>query len=224
MTYKLHGAALSPFVRKTRAFLLEKGQDYQAIHVDPFNIPPGYETLNPLKRIPALEDGDLKLADSAIICAYLEKKHPTPALYPATAYALARCLWFEKFADYEIAPHATFCVFRQRLLMPLFGKTCREEKVQEALTEKLPPLLDYLEKELGTQEFLAGNQFTVADIALASQWVNLEHGGEAIFLDAWPALKAHRDRLHARASFTQLLAGERRFVSQFQPSKTSPVP
>lgn len=219
MTYQLHGAALSPFVRKTRAFLLEKGLEFQAIHVDPFNLPADYTELNPLKRIPALVDGDIKLADSAIICAYLEKKHPEPALYPATPYAYARCLWFEKYADYEIAPQATFRVFRQRFLMPLVGKQCREEEVQKALTEALPPLLDYLEKVLDGREFLVDDRLTLADLALATQFANLEHGGEAALLDGWPAVKAHRDRILTRASFSQLLAGERKFVTQVRQAK-----
>ena len=219
MTYQLHGAALSPFVRKTRAFCLEKGIDFKAIHVAPFNFPADYAELNPLLRIPALEDGDIKLADSAVICAYLEKKHPTPALYPEAPYAYARCLWFEKYADYEIATQATFHVFRQRILMPLVGKQCREEEVQKALKEGLPPLLDYLQKELEGREFLVDDKLSIADIALASQFVNLEHGGEASLLDAWPAVKAHRDRLLARASFSSLLEGERKFVAQVRQAK-----
>jgi glutathione S-transferase len=216
MSYQLYGAALSPFVRKTRAFMLEKGLEYHAIHVDPFNFPPDYDKINPLKRIPALDDDGKQLADSAVICAYLEHKHPEPALYPASPYSLARCLWFEKYADYEVAPLATFTVFRQRLLMPLFGKACKEEKVQQVLTESLPPLLDYLESQIEDKEYLVDDRLTVADIALASQFVNLEHGGEARLLDRWPGLKAHRDRLHGRGSFQQLLEGERKFVSQFK--------
>lgn len=219
MSYQLHGAALSPFVRKTRAFMLEKAIDFKAIHVAPFNLPDSYAELNPLMRIPALEDGDLKLADSAVICAYLERKHPQPALYPASPYAYARCLWFEKYADYEVAPQATFHVFRQRLLMPLVGKQCREEEVQKALTQGLPPLLDYLEKALIGREYLVDDTLTLADIALASQWANLEHGGEAALLDAWPSVKAHRERMLTRDSFTQLLTGERKFVAQMRQAK-----
>lgn len=214
MSYTLYGAALSPFVRKTRAFMLEKGLEYKAVHVDPFNLPADYARLNPLKRIPALDDDGNILADSAVICAYLEHKHPQSPLFPTDPYAHARCLWFQKYADYEIAPLATFVVFRQRFLLPLVGKSCDESKVKKVLAEKLPPLLDYLEAEIGEREYLVGDSLTVADLALVSQWVNLEHGGEAAFLDNWPSLKAHRERLLARDSFQQLVTGERGFVKQ----------
>lgn len=216
MSYKLYGAALSPFVRKTRAFMREKGLEYQSIYINPFDLPDDYVKINPLKRIPALADGDKTLADSAVICAYIEQKHSDTALYPSSAYEYARCLWFEKYADYEIATQTTFWVFRQRLMMPLIGKTCQEDKVQKALTQGLPPLLDYLEGELAGHEFLVGDQLTVADIALASQFVNLEHGGEASLLDGWPQLKAHRDRVLARESFQGLLPKERQFVAQMR--------
>lgn len=218
MTYQLYGAALSPFVRKTRVFLLEKGQDYEAIHVDPFNLPDNYEELNPLKRIPVLQHGEHTLADSAVICSYLEQLHPEPQLYPESPYAYARCQWFEKFADYEIAPQTTFRVFRQRLLLPLFGQTCQEEEVQKALNVALPPLLEYLEGELQGQDYLVDNRLSVADIALACQFVNLEHGGESGLLDSWPNLKAHRERLLARDSFQQLLPTERAFVKKARES------
>ncbi|MNJ64433.1 Stringent starvation protein A [compost metagenome] len=72
MTLTVYGAPLSPFVRKVRLCLLEKALDYQLEMVMPFNPPDWYLQLNPLGRIPALRDGDLTLADSSVICQYLE--------------------------------------------------------------------------------------------------------------------------------------------------------
>lgn len=212
MALKLYGAALSPFVRKTRVFLAEKEVDYEAVHIDPNNPPEDYTRLNPLKRIPALEDGDRTLADSAVICAYLERRHPEPALYPEDAYEYARTLWFEKFADYEIAVNCTFAVFRNRVVMKLIGRECDEDKVQRALTEKLPPLMDYLEGELGEKEFLVGDRLTVADIALASQFVNLQHGGESVDASRWPGMAAWTDRMHARPTFRKQIEKETGFI------------
>ena len=73
MSYKLYGAFLSPYVRKTRAYCYEKGIDFEPITVDPGRPPENYHEFNPLKRIPALEHGDLRLADSSVICQYLEQ-------------------------------------------------------------------------------------------------------------------------------------------------------
>lgn len=212
MALKLYGAALSPFVRKTRVFLAEKGLEYEAVHVDPNNPPEDYARLNPLKRIPALEDGDHVLADSAVICAYLERKHPEPALYPSDDYEYARTLWFEKFADYEISMNCTFAVFRNRVVMRLIGKECDEQKVQHALNEKLPPLLDYLESELGDREYFVGDRLTVADIAMASQFVNLQHGGESVDASRWPKMAAYVERMHQRPAFQHQIEKETGFI------------
>lgn len=212
MALKLYGAALSPFVRKTRVFLAEKGMDYESVHIDPNDPPQDYVKLNPLKRIPALEDGDRILADSAVICAYLERRQPEPPLYPQDHYEYARTLWFEKFADYEIAMNCTFAVFRNRVVMRLMGRECDEDKVRKALTEKLPPLMDYLESEIGDKEYFAGDMLSVADIAMASQFVNLQHGGETLDAGRWPKMAAWVERMHQRPAFRKPIEKESEFV------------
>ncbi|KAF0810188.1 transferase [Alcanivorax sp. S71-1-4] len=214
MSIKLHGAALSPFVRKARVALAEKGLAFESIHVDPFSSPEEYSALNPLRRIPAMEDGDKVLADSGVICAYLEKAYPDPPLYPTDAYDYARALWLEKYADYEVAPQATFGVFRNRIVMKLAGKPCDEDKVQKALTEKLPPLFDYLETQIQGRDWFAGDAFSIADIAVATQCVNLQHGGEQVDPARWPALAAHIAKVHQRPSFAKLIERESQFVAK----------
>jgi glutathione S-transferase len=212
MTLKVYGAALSPFVRKVRVFLGEKNLDFEAVHVDPNDPPADYEQLNPLKRIPALADGEHVLADSGVICAYLERRFPEPALYPSDDYDYARALWFEKFADYELAPNCTRTIFRNRVVMRLLGHSCDEDAVHRARHEALPPLFDYLEDQLGDQTFMVGDRFSIADIALSCQFTNLQHGGEAVEAARWPRLAAYAQRLEARPVFQQHIEKETAFI------------
>ena len=79
--------------------LAEKGLDYQHENVNPFAPPEGWRNIEPLGRIPAFKDGDKMINDSSVICAYLERRFPKPALYPTDDYEYARALWFEEFAD-----------------------------------------------------------------------------------------------------------------------------
>ena len=173
MTLKVFGASLSPFVRKVRVALAEKGLHYEQIHVDPFNKPADYHEMSPFGRIPAFQDADHTLADSGVICSYLESRYPEPPLYPAEPYARAQTLWFEKFGDYELAPVCTFGIFRNRVVMRLIGQPFDENRVQKAFREQLPPLLDYLESQLGNGPFIVNGRFTVADIAIATQFANM---------------------------------------------------
>lgn len=211
MSLTLYGAQLSPFVRKTRLCLLEKALDYQLEVVMPFTPPEWYLQLSPLGRIPALKDGELSLADSSVICQYLEEAYPdTARLYGSDAAQRAQIRWLEKYADYEIAPLTTFCVFRNRILKPSTGNPCNEGSVQAALQEKLPPHFDYLERQLGENDFFISSQLSLADIALASQLINLEHGGEQVDANRWPALAAHFTRMKALTSVAGLLPEEQR--------------
>ncbi|MBF6621996.1 MAG: glutathione S-transferase family protein [Pseudomonas stutzeri] len=211
MALTLFGAQLSPFVRKVRLCLLEKSLDYRLEVVMPFTPPEWYLQLNPLGRIPALKDDELCLADSSVICQYLEEAYEsTTRLYGADATQRAQIRWLEKYADYELAPLTTFVIFRNRILKPSMGHSCNEDGVQAALNEKLPPHFDYLERQLGQNDYFVGSQLSLADIAIVCQLINMEHGGEQVDSSRWPALAAHFNRIKTLTSVTSLLPEEQR--------------
>ncbi|MEP9316291.1 glutathione S-transferase family protein [Pseudomonas sp. LABIM340] len=215
MSLVVFGAPLSPFVRKVRLFAAEKGFDYQLENVNPFNQPDWYRELNPLRRVPAIRDGDFTLADSSVICHYLEDRDPQRApLCGAGAESRARINWLEKYADYELAPLTTFTVFRNRLLKPLMGKVCDEVAVKGAMQEKLPEHFDYLEKCLGEQQWFVDDRFSLADIAIACQLVNLRHGEEELDAQRWPKLAAHFERTLARPALTEIVQGELQIIAK----------
>lgn len=58
-------------------------------------------------------------------------------------------------------------MFFNRVVAPVFLKRVGDEAVAErAEREELPPILDYLEREMEGREFLVGEKVTLADIAL----------------------------------------------------------
>ena len=81
MAFKIIGAGLSPFVRKARIFFAEKGVPYEHEPLVPFGVSAEYKRKSPLGRIPCLEHDGRALPDSSVICAYLEKLQPEPALW-----------------------------------------------------------------------------------------------------------------------------------------------
>lgn len=215
MSMTVYGAPLSPFVRKLRLCLIEKGLDYELEVIMPFGQPDWYRELNPLGRIPAFSDGDVKLADSSVICQYLEERYPElPSLYGENAEQRARVRWLEKYADYELAPLCTFSIFRNRVLKASMGQPCDEQKVQETLQQALPSHFDYLQNTLGDAPYFLGEQLSMADLALACQLINMEHGGETLDASRWPKLAAHYQRIKSRTSVQQLLPGELRTLEK----------
>lgn len=215
MSLIVYGAPLSPFVRKLRLFLAEKGLEYQLEIITPFGQPEWYRELSPLGRIPALKDDDFALADSSVICHYMEEKYPDlEALYGSTPAQRARINWLEKYADYELAPLTTFAVFRNRVLKPTMQQPCDEAAVQSALHDKLPAHFDYLEKTLGNADYFVDNRLSMADLAISCQLINLEHGGERVDGQRWPQLAALLERIKARPSVQAVLPGEQRTLAK----------
>jgi len=214
MTIKVHGAPLSPFVRKVRVTLTEKKLDYDLQIAVPYDLPEGYEKLNPLRRIPAFEDGEVTLADSAVICHYLEQTHPGIPLMPVSPAARAQCEWLEKYADYELAKVTTMTLFRETLIVPLIKQQPDTHKVQKAKEEQLPPLLNYLSEQLGSHEWFVENQFSLADIAIACQLINMEHADHLLDETRWPALHAFLHRCYLRDCFSEIVKQERAQVAK----------
>lgn len=219
MSLTVYGAPLSPFVRKLRLCLAEKGLDYQLQIILPFDQPSWYRELSPLGRIPAFKDGDFSLADSSVICQYLEDKYPDrQPLLGTTAEHRAQVRWLEKYADYELATLCTFTVFRNRTLKPSLGQACDETAVQAALTDRLPPHFDYLEKTLGDAEYFVGGAPSLADLAVASQLINMEHGAEPLNEQRWPALTALLSRIKERPATQDILVGEHKILGKMRAS------
>jgi glutathione S-transferase len=207
----LHGASASPFVRKVRVALIEKGIPYEQVPVVPFppaNSTPEFRRMSPLGKIPALSDGDFGISDSSVICAYLERTHPAPPLYPSDPQEYARALWFEEFADSRLL-EAIGPIFFQRVVRKLiFKQEPDEELVRKALDESLPPALDYLEGQLDGGEWLAGGRFSIADIAVASMLQQLRHAGAPVDAARWPRVAAWSERVLSRPSFKGCIAEE----------------
>ncbi|WP_339842642.1 glutathione S-transferase family protein [uncultured Halopseudomonas sp.] len=214
MALTLYGAILSPYVRKIRMQLAEQGIAHEHVVVAPFRQPAWYFDISPMGRIPAIQDGDLKLADSAVIAQYLQDAYGGTSLYGETPAQAARVRWLEKYADYELAPYATFTVFAERFLEPLKGNKSNEQAVATALSDHLPPLLDYLNGELNGKAFFLGERMSMADIAVTSQLINMAHVGELIDEDRWPCLSSLLARMTARSSLSSLLPAEHQMIAK----------
>jgi len=214
MAYKLLGANVSPFVRKVRVFMAEKGIACEHQAVSPFNPPDGFRALSPLGKIPVLLDDDRPLADSSVICLYLERRHPSPPLYPADAYDYARALWFEEYVDGGLMPVAGPQVFRPLVLGPIVMKQPVTAEIKanvlDVVRNALHPMWDYLEGELGERSYFVGSAPSIADLAIAAGHVNLRHADVEPSSERWPRLASFLARMYARPAFAALLAEEAR--------------
>jgi glutathione S-transferase len=212
---KVHGAGGSPFVRKVRVALMEKNVPYELIPVIPINVSAEFKKISPLGKIPVLQDGERTLPDSSAILAYLERVHPTPALYPRDPWEFGRALWFEEYADTAMINVIGAKIFFPKVIGPLFlNRPTDQEAVNKAIAEDLPPLFDYLESQLTAGGWFAGTSFSIADIGVASPLVNFGHAGYSVDAARWPRLADFAARAHGRGSFKTLIEEEKQGFPQ----------
>jgi glutathione S-transferase len=148
--------------------------------------------------LPILELEGQRLADSSDIIAALERRFPTPALYPDDPHERRRALELEDWFDEELAPYTRRLAFYELrrepelageimaraapdlaaragpTLVPLtrlfVGQRyrARDAAGAEYARAKILAALDRLEDELGDSRYLVGDRFTVADLAAAA--------------------------------------------------------
>lgn len=211
----LYGSSMSPYVRKVLAFAAEKGVELELRVVGVGDRTPDFRAASPFGKMPALVDGKYQLADSSAIVHYLEGKHPEPALIPADPKLRGQCIWFEEFAD-TILSSCGSKMFFNRIVAPVFLKRPGDAAVAEAAErQELPPILDYLERELPEgQGYLVGGSLTLADIAVAGPFATLEHMKVEVDEKRYPKTLAFVRRMLARPSFSGWIEREKRFFAK----------
>lgn len=213
----LYGSSLSPYVRKVLAFAAEKGVELEVQPTGAGLGQPSEEFLaaSPLRKMPALRDGDYTLADSSAIIHYLEAKFPERPLIPEEPKARGRTIWFDEYAD-TVLVSCGAKMFFNRVVAPLFlkreGDLAAAEKAER---DEFPPILDYLQSvapEPG--KFLVGDRLTLADIAIASPFANFAHLGCTKDAARHGRLYDYVESILSRPSFAPLIERENALLAK----------
>jgi glutathione S-transferase len=200
----IHGSPVSPFVRKTLVCLIEKGINYELNPVNPFPAPETHLKISPLGKIPAMTDGEFALADSAAICGYIDRKHPANPVFPTDAEDYGRALWFQIWADNELAK-GTAGLFFNRIAVRMMKREPDEALIQKIITDVQPAMFNYLESEIGNKEYLLSDQFSIADIAVTCQFIQMMYSGEALPDASHPNITRYINAHIQRESFKGLI-------------------
>ena len=204
---KVHGVHGSPFVRRVLVTLEMKGLDYEIVHQMPFSGDKEYLKINPLGKVPTLDDDGLFLGDSKVICQYLDDAYPELALYPADVTAKGMARWYEDLGCGRIAEMAAG-IFFQRFMRPMaFNQEPDEELVERIITKQIPPMLDYLESHSPEEGFIFGD-VSQADLALVSPFVNAAYAGYTVDADNWPRFAALQERVKTLPAVAAILEQE----------------
>ncbi|MGA9322277.1 MAG: glutathione S-transferase [Xanthobacteraceae bacterium] len=164
---KLYDGGRAPNPRRVRIFLAEKGISVPTEQVDLGNLQQrseAYTAINPLQRVPALvlDDGTV-LTESLAICRYFEALQPDPPLFGKGALQSALIeMWNRRIEFHLYMPVST--VFQH--LHPAM-KAMVDPQVSawgEANRPRIFDFLRFLDGELKSRPYVAGDNFTVSDI------------------------------------------------------------
>ena len=210
----VYGSSLSPFVRKTLAYVSEKGLEVELVPTGLGNKDPAFREASPFGKMPGFRDGDFAISDSTAIITYLEAKYPEPPLLPTEPKSRARTIWYEEFAD-TILIACMGKLFFNRVVAPMFlGQEGDLAAADKAEKEELPPLLDYIEGVIPASGHLVDDRLTLADLAVASPFVNLAHVGVTVDAATHPKTAAFVEAILTRPSFAPIVAQEKAFFAR----------
>ncbi len=205
--FTLYAIPVSLYCAKVRIVLRHKARQWQE------QLPPGgygsdtYKTHVPSGNLPALIDGDLRLADSEAIAEYLNDIEPEPAMLPADARLRAKARELGRFHDTRLEPAV-------RRLFPEISATPGDVslRMQQAgeISRRLRQLAQMLDSTAVQELWLCHCGFAVTFC-----WIEAldRHFNLAII---WPeAIKIWRVEIESHAAVAVELRAYRPFLDQW---------
>src|SRR5579864_5719385 len=164
---KLYDGGRAPNPRRVRVYLAEKGITVPTEQVDLGALQQksdAFTAVNPMQRVPALvlDDGTV-ITESIAICRYFEALHPDPPLFGRGALQSALVeMWNRRVEFHLFLPVAT--VFQH--LHPAMKIMVDPQVAEwgEANKPRVIEFLRFLDGELQHRPFVAGSDYSVADI------------------------------------------------------------
>ena len=192
---RLFHSWLSSASRRVRLCLAEKGLAYESAPVDlgrQEHHSPEFLAMNPNGVVPALDLGDGRsLYESSTICEYLDDRHPQPPLRPSDPFDRAAMRNFIRYTDEKVLPN--LLILNWSIALQPSASQWTDEKLQERLARiptqerrdawmriarkpytedekasalsKLVALAEKMEVMLASNEWVVGDEFSLADIA-----------------------------------------------------------
>ncbi|CAL5349473.1 unnamed protein product [Camellia sinensis] len=166
---KVYGPPLSTAVSRVLSCLLEKDVQFQLISI---NMAKGehkkadFLKLQPFGQVPAFQDESISLFESRAICRYISEKYPNQGnkgLYGMNLLEKASIDQWLEAEGQSFSPPSSALVF-QLAFAPRM-KIKQDEGLIKQNEEKLLKVLDVYEKRLGESRYLAGDEFTLADLS-----------------------------------------------------------
>lgn len=234
--------------QKARFCLCEKGLEWKSHHIDLFRFDhwnPEYVRLNRKAVVPTLDHDSRIVTESNVIIEYLEDAFPEVRLRPDDNYLRARMRHWIYVSEADAHPNVNTCSYNLRHRPRLMQKYSIEEirklaqghpnpdlrarmvhRTEHGVSEEeetaayraLATLIDWMEESLTAGSWLAGDSFSLADVAMAPYVNRIEVLAHPEILE-----KNSHPRVADWWARTQARPGFQRAFSFANPDKADPV-
>lgn len=221
---------MSLCAQKVRVCLAEKHLEWEDRHIvlrSGEHQKEWYRKLNRRAVVPTLIDGDHVITESNVILEYLEDRFADPPLMPKDPFGRAKVRLWTKQLDEDIhdasAAILSFGIaFRHQYLQRgelgrqmleqipnIFKRERRRDVIEKGpqsqhfyvALQRMIQLLDEMEESLSANSWLAGDVYTLADVAFTPYLARLEHLNLLRMLEAYPETAGWYARCQQRPSF-----------------------
>ena len=196
---------LSPFCRKVRIVLREKGLDFDMKVEKVWERRGDFLVLNPAGEVPVMIEPDGRvLCESGVICEYLDEVYRDRPMIGLDAAARAETRRLVSWFDLKFHREVTALVLEEKFMKRFMAMGEPDSRTIRAGLANVHHHLDYICYLVERRNWLAGDEFGLADIAAGAHLSALDYLGDVAWDGHGPA-RAWYARLKSRPSFRPLL-------------------
>lgn len=205
---RLFHLPLSPFCRKTRMLLSELDLEFELQVERVWDRREEFLSLNPAGKVPLMIEPDgTVLADSQAICEFLEEVYDAQRLLGRDPQSRAEVRRLVNWFDDKFHEEVTALILYEKVNKRLMGQGTPDSTAIRAGLSNVTYHLDYIAFLTDRRNYLAGDTFSLADIAAAAHLSCLD------YIDAVPwhhneLAKEWYARVKSRRSFRPLLGDQ----------------
>lgn len=197
---------LSPQCRKVRLALSEKNLPFDMQVEKVWERRNEFLALNPAGDVPVLiEEDGTPISDSVAIVEYLEDAYPERPLLGITPAARAEVRRLSQWFDVKFAREVSDNLVGEKVLKKFLGLGQPDSTAIRAGHANMKTHLEYVSWLADRRRFLAGDFFSLADIAAAAHFSAVDYIGDVPW-DDYPRAKEWYVRIKSRPSFRPVLA------------------
>jgi glutathione S-transferase len=202
----LYHLPLDPGCRKIRVMLREKQLDFELKPEKIWERREDFLRLNPAGEVPVLTDEDGSVvAGAQVIAEYLEDAHPEPPLLGEEALDRAEVRRLAWWFDDKFNKEVSINLLEEKIMKRLLRQGQPNSNAIRAGHANIGYHLDYIGWLCDRRTWLAGDEFTLADISAAAHISALDYLGDVPWAEH-PGAKDWYARVKSRPSFRPLLA------------------